>query len=806
MDDILAENVFSLKNNEFYEFIQALVGQQMVDILKFQSITSTQSLIRNPNIFEIFSMNCSEPSFLMIRERSCFQLDNGAFIVKIGLINNLNCLLEFLKQQQQKQIKTSSNGDPYSSLSSDFINKYPLLKKLIIWYQRVDNENEDDQNNNTFLKHFIDTLTDNLTKSSNNFRYSNSIKNFALSLYILGGKLTYEFIRLNLPGSLPHLSLLNSLISSSDSRITEGEFRFDQLQKHFDSLNVHYAFGSEDCTGIVKRIKYDSTTNAFTGFPSLLDRGVPIKSYYQTDSFDTLKLWFNSIDNASLLNVHMIQPVPSTDNSSISSPYLLSAYGIDNTATADDILQRWWNIFNQSLQRNIRIIGFSTGETIFFQILSKNNRIFFIDADPKYLRAMRLMSGFLGALPNFQVHQHPQAFHIKIRSYWSWFYLREQQLLLFFQDPTHLVTKWRNRLLSATAELCLGNQSISINHLHDIIENDTYSKLDHGLTKSDINPKDRQNYSSCFKLTQSRKKNKSRYFITQAAYLSVEINAHNLLYLILLVKQKQLPPQALHIHIFNSQACESIFRNTRALSGIYSTIVNFTVHDFLRRAQRLSLLNEIKCKQLQNGSVDNLVFPIHYKHRVERQSSFTHSQREIDEIDIEQVITDAYHQAIDMLEGIDILNLLEKNHVLELKPLSEYLFRQLNFDSKKHNYSSQICNLDEEVFEIDDDNDEDEATNDLNMNEDNDDSSVNNDSTDEDEQNNARDLINTTKKDFSGVKVADKVQPHIEHTYFKVKLNHDTKFLHKQTACWLLTEDKSKLSNDRLLRVQQVNK
>ncbi|CAF4604580.1 unnamed protein product, partial [Rotaria magnacalcarata] len=48
------------------------------------------------------------------------------------------------------------------------------------------------------------------------------------------------------------------------------------------------------------------------------------------------------------------------------------------------------------------------------------------DADPKYLRAMRLMSGFLGALPNFQVHQHPQAFQIKIKSHWSWFYLREQ--------------------------------------------------------------------------------------------------------------------------------------------------------------------------------------------------------------------------------------------------------------------------------------------------------------------------------------------------------------------------------------------
>ena len=102
---------------------------------------------------------------------------------------------------------------------------------------------------------------------------------------------------------------------------------------------------------------------------------------------------------------------------------------------------------------------------------------------------MRLVSGFFGSLPNFQVHKHPQAFRIKTTSNWPWFYLREQQLLLFFQDATHLVTKWRNRLLSSAAELRLGNQFISINHLHHIIENEAYTKLDHGLTKSDVNPK-----------------------------------------------------------------------------------------------------------------------------------------------------------------------------------------------------------------------------------------------------------------------------------------------------------------------------
>ncbi|CAF1591632.1 unnamed protein product, partial [Adineta steineri] len=121
-------------------------------------------------------------------------------------------------------------------------------------------------------------------------------------------------------------------------------------------------------------------------------------------------------------------------------------------------------------------------------------------ADAKYVRAMRLMSRFFASLPNFPVHQHQQAFTVKLKSRLPWFFLREQQLLLFFQDATHLTTKWRNRLLSSTAELRLGDQSISINHLYSILDNGNFTKLDHGLTKSDISPKDRQSFSSCVKL------------------------------------------------------------------------------------------------------------------------------------------------------------------------------------------------------------------------------------------------------------------------------------------------------------------
>ncbi len=69
-----------------------------------------------------------------------------------------------------------------------------------------------------------------------------------------------------------------------------------------------------------------------------------------------------------------------------------------------------------------------------------------------------------------------------------------------------------------------------------------------------------------------------------------------------------------------------------------------------------------------------------------------------------------------------------------------------------------------------------------------------------------RDLINTTKKDFVGIKVLNTVEPYVEDSYFKVKINDETKYIHKQSGCWLLTDEKTKLSNDRLLRVQQIGK
>ena len=123
-----------------------------------------------------------------------------------------------------------------------------------------------------------------------------------------------------------------------------------------------------------------------------------------------------------------------------------------------------------------------------------------LDCDGKYLRAIKLLLGFFATLPNINFDNNDDCFRINIPNEWSWFFLRRTQLLFFFQDGTHLATKWRNRILSGVANLIMGNRSISISHLQKIVQSNS-SKIDHSLVMSDLNPADRQNYRSCEKIS-----------------------------------------------------------------------------------------------------------------------------------------------------------------------------------------------------------------------------------------------------------------------------------------------------------------
>jgi hypothetical protein len=239
----------------------------------------------------------------------------------------------------------------------------------------------------------------------------------------------------------------------------------------------------------------------------------------------------------------------------------------------------------------------------------------------------------------------------------------------------------------------MGNSVVSIDYLLQLIK--LQSKFNHNLVKSDICPRDKQNFRSCEKLCDAleclkkingsyatvvfitiirciiiafidtstttskriyhawlavflcrlwrtwldlipqqdlynrmeqmdnlshnakakfkKKNSKEIFFISTPSYLCMELNAHYLTYLTLLVSENQLPPETLKIYLFNSQTCENFFRLSRSMSGTFSLSVNYSVQQFLYRQEKITMLHAIKNQTSSSQTKTKFQFPRHHK-------------------------------------------------------------------------------------------------------------------------------------------------------------------------------------------------
>ncbi|CAF1567070.1 unnamed protein product, partial [Didymodactylos carnosus] len=465
MSDVLhaPADILFYKNQKFFDYVRNITSDIVVDILQLQEINSAQILLCVENALDILYLDCDELAHL--KKRVGFTLNNGDYIIRPGVRESFDFLINSLKLKV--------NEDKHVIQSNDNTGNGALLEQI------VDAHNNE---GNTFMKAFIENIVNNLKRSKNNYQYNEYVKRFALSLYILAGRNAYEFVRINLPGAIPSIATIESYMKCTNVQITECEFRFKSLKHHLNRIDSRHGFCAEDCTSVVKKISYDRISNSFIGFCTPLNNGVPQPVYFQTDNFHMLENWFKIAEKSSLLNLHMIQPI--TTDLSQSAPFILAAYGTNNKVISTGIIRRWLYIYNECSKESIRIIGFST------------------DCDAKYLKSMRLVSRFFANLPNIPItdNNDDNLFEIHVPAKWSsWFFLQPKQILLFMQDPIHLCTKLRNRILSAKATLLIGTQQVNIKHLEDLIDNS--SKLDHNLVKSDIFPKDKQNFTSCLKIS-----------------------------------------------------------------------------------------------------------------------------------------------------------------------------------------------------------------------------------------------------------------------------------------------------------------
>ena len=162
-----------------------------------------------------------------------------------------------------------------------------------------------------------------------------------------------------------------------------------------------------------------------------------------------------------------------------------------------------------------------------------------------------------------------------------------------------------------------------------------------------------ENQSQSSSNSQSAGNHKRNLFITMPALFSLELNAHSLTHLALLVAEGKMPEEALRVSLFDSQMCENTFRAARSMSGPFSSVVNFSVREFLQRAEKLAVLQRIKYSSGLNQN--NLVFPQH--HKQSRQINSTPwslaMENTITQRSLEAIVSNAYLRAGEIVGGCD---------------------------------------------------------------------------------------------------------------------------------------------------------
>lgn len=377
------------------------------------------------------------------------------------------------------------------------------------------------------------------------------------------------------------------------------------------------------------------------------------------------------------------------------------------------------------------------------------------------------------------------------------------------QDPTHIFTKLRNRLLLSTINMQMGNKEISVCHLEKLIN--SVSKNEHGIVRSDILPEDKQNFCSFQKVTEDRVLNSlehnvinseatilylklskdivsafmefdmkpldrvykiwhslyiirawrtwikksskftlAKNFISSNAFKCVEINAYCLLNLIKIFRNQNAPDLFL-IPLFQSQICESTFRQMRSMTSINWTKINFSLLELIHIIHRIELQYYISYVKLKN----DVVFP-----RITNRYDKCVIHALPNDNEIRDILEKARNDALDDVSKFGIyLNADDIVHCdLQKKPLRS---------KKKPQTQLQTSN----------------------------------ESRDESSSNIQSYFACSSLRDYS------QTNTNIEASKKYIEITDDNgnkKTVLIGSLVWLLTEDKESLSNDRLRRVQNL--
>lgn len=205
-------------------------------------------------------------------------------------------------------------------------------------------------------KFLIDMMThahNNSSRTKNNFRYSERMKEIALYIFTLAGPLAYTTLQLNLTGVLPSLSSVKNSLSKHES-VKEGTFRFNEIKERIiqrgENLFVHI---SEDDTKLSERLRYDSKTDQVLGLQlPLNDDGVPQVGVFKFTTLTEIQRLVNKHPMSTYAKVMNVRTLGEK-----SSNYTLVVFGTNGSDTANNVHARWEFVRRSFEAIDITVVG-----------------------------------------------------------------------------------------------------------------------------------------------------------------------------------------------------------------------------------------------------------------------------------------------------------------------------------------------------------------------------------------------------------------------------------------------------------------
>lgn len=312
----------------------------------------------------------------------------------------------------------------------------------------------------------------NACRSKYGYRYSDKIKRLAVYQRILSGRKAYDTLHANAFGLIPSRKAIDKYIYRPENIIVEGELRSTALLAYLNERQLPlWVVLSEDATVIDNRPQYDSRTNQIIGLvpPINIETGMPQPFAYKAENGEDFLQHFASAPVSNYINTVMAKPIGDAP------AFCLLLFGSDNKYTSKAVSHRWNFITKQLNEIGIGVLAISS------------------DSDPKFNCAMRANS-CLGQ--SSSVFSNSKLFMCG----------NKMEPPFFTQDPPHIGTKARNLVLKTKAKpkrLPFGKKHfITMAHLQSLVER--FNKSEHLLTRSTLNPKDRQNYDSVLKICDKR--------------------------------------------------------------------------------------------------------------------------------------------------------------------------------------------------------------------------------------------------------------------------------------------------------------